>query len=145
MANPSETTVILHALETCLQALQRIPTGHAKDSNYEKEIEAAEQALAAAYNLAKREMVAKILGALYLLEYDRDHILYRVTVEDFADLLADRLTQKGVLPDELSADELAHLVDQAGEYLNGDGIAWVDVINLALTDAWPERFTESED
>lgn len=145
MTNPSETTVILNALEACLQALQRIPTGHVKDSNYEKEIEAAEQALAAAYNLAKREMVAKILGSLYLLEYDRDHILYRVTVEDFADLLADRLAQKGVLPGELSADELAHLVDQAGEYLNGDGIAWVDAINIALTDAWPERFTESED
>lgn len=143
MTKPSETTLILNALETCLQALQRIPSG--QPNEYQQEIEAAEQALAAAYNLAKREMVAKILGSLYLLEYDRDHILYRVTVEDFADLLADRLAQKGILPGELSADELAHLVDQAGEYLNGDGIAWVDAINIALTDAWPERFTESED
>jgi hypothetical protein len=142
MTKPSEATVILNALETCLQALQRIPSGQTNE--YQQEIEAAEQALAAAYNLAKREMVAKILGALYLLEYDRDHILYRVTVEDFADLLTDRLAQKGILPDELTPNELAHLVDQAGEYLNGDGIAWVDVINIALTDAWPERLKESE-
>ncbi|MFO7585888.1 MAG: hypothetical protein R6W69_14265 [Anaerolineales bacterium] len=142
MTNPSETTLILNALETCLQALQRIPAG--QPNEHKREIEAAEQALAAAYNLAKREMVEKILGALYQLDYDRDHILYRVTVEDFADLLTDRLAQKGVLPGELTPDELAHLVDQAGEYLNGEGMAWVDVINIALTDAWPERLKESE-
>lgn len=146
MTNPSDSTVILNALETCLQALQRIPTESKKEEvpAIAAGIEAAEQALAAAYNLAKQELVAKILGALYLLEYDRDHILYRVTVEDFADLLADRLAQKGVLPGELTPDELANLVDQAGEYLNGKGMAWVDVINIALTEAWPERFKESE-
>lgn len=152
MTKPSEATVILNALETCLQTLQRISTGQAKDTNHEKEtapaiaagIEAAEQALVAACNLVKREMVAKVLGALYLLDYDRDHILYRVTIEDFADLLVDRLTQKGILPGELTPEELAHLVDQSGEYLNGEGMAWVDVINIALTDAWPERLKESE-
>jgi|GEM_PF-1579771 len=146
MTNPSDSTVILNALETCLQALQRIPTESQKEKvpAIAAGIEAAEQALTAAYNLAKQEMVAKILGALYLLEYDRDHILYRVTVEDFADLLADRLAQKVILPGELTPDELAHLVDQAGEYLNGKGMAWVDVINIALTEAWPERLKESE-
>lgn len=133
----NDTTQIIAALEASIQALS--VTGVDQET-----IDAALQALIVARNIAKQEMVTKILGALYLQEYDRDHILYRVTVEDFADLLVDRLAQKGVLPDELTADELAYLVDQAGEYLNGDGIAWVDAINIALTDAWPERFTESE-
>lgn len=133
----NDTTQIIAALEASIQALS--VTGVDQET-----IDAALQALIVARNIAKQEMVTKILGALYLQEYDRDHILYRVTVEDFADLLVDRLAQKGVLPDELTADELAYLVDQAGEYLNGDGIAWVDAINIALIDAWPERFTESE-
>jgi hypothetical protein len=134
----NDTTQIIATLEASIQALS--VTGVDQET-----IDTALQALIAVRNIAKQELVEKILGGLYQLEYDRDHILYRVTVEDFADLLADRLAQKGILPGELSADELAHLVDQAGEYLNGDGIAWVDAINIALTDAWPERFTESED
>jgi cellobiose-specific phosphotransferase system component IIA len=141
MTNPSDTTLILNALETCLQALQRIPTG--QPNEHKREIEAAKQALTAAYNLAKREMVEKILGTLFLLEYDRDHILYRITVEDFADLLADRLVQKGRLVADLTPGELENLVDLAGEYLNGEGMPWVDVINIALTDAWPERLKGS--
>jgi hypothetical protein len=143
--NPkSDAQVILSALNTALEALQRIPTGQAKNLNYEKEIEAAEQALIVATNLAKQEYIEKILGALYQLEYDRDHVLFRVTVEDFADLLADRLVQKGVALGSLSLEDLGNLVDQAGEYLNGDGIAWVDVINIALDDEWPENLAESE-
>jgi hypothetical protein len=144
--NPkSDAEVILGALNMAIEALQRIPTGHASDPNYEKEIEAAEQALLTARNLAKQEHVEKILGALYQLDYDRDHVLFRVTVEDFADLLADRLVEKGVPLGSLSLEDLGNLVDQAGEYLNGEGIAWVDVINIALTDEWPEHLTESEE
>lgn len=145
MTNRSETTLILGALNMALEALQRIPTGHTKDPNYDKEIEAAEQALLTARNLAKQEHVEKILGALYQLEYDRDHVLFRVTVEDFADLLADRLVEKGVPLGSLSIEDLGNLVDQAGEYLNSDGIAWVDVINIALDDEWPERLTEGQE
>jgi hypothetical protein len=141
----SDAEVILAALNMALEALQRIPTGHAKDPNYEKEIEAAEQALLTARNLAKQEHVEKILGALYQLEYDRDHVLFRVTVEDFADLLADRLVEKGVPIGSLSLEDLDSLVERAGEYLNGDGIAWVDVINIALDDEWPENMAESEE
>jgi cellobiose-specific phosphotransferase system component IIA len=142
--NPkSDAEVILGALNMALEALQRIPTGHADE--YKQELEAAEQALVSATNLVKQEYVEKILGALYQLEYDRDHVLFRVTVEDFADLLADRLVEKGVPLGSLSLEDLGNLVDQAGEYLNGDGIAWVDVINIALDDEWPERLTESEE
>jgi hypothetical protein len=144
--NPkSDAQVILGALNMALEALQRIPTGHAKDPNYDKEIEAAEQALLTARNLAKQEHVEKILGALYQLDHDRDHVLFRVTVEDFADLLADRLVEKGVPLGSLGLEDLGNLIDQAGEYLNGDGIAWVDVINIALDDEWPERLTVSEE
>lgn len=139
----SDAEVILGALNTAIEALQRIPTGQADE--YKPELEAAEQALVSATNLAKQEYVEKILGALHQLEYDRDHVLLRVTVEDFADLLADRLVQKGVSLGNLSLEDLGNLVDQAGEYLNGDGVAWVDVINIALTDEWPEHLTESED
>jgi hypothetical protein len=143
--NPkSDAQVILGALNMALEALQRISTGHTKDPNYDKEIEAAEQALLTARNLAKQEHVEKILGALYQLEYDRDHVLFRVTVEDFADLLADRLVEKRIPLGSLSLEDLGNLVDQAGEYLNGDGIAWVDVINIALDDEWPENLAESE-
>ena len=138
----SDAQVILGALNMALEALQRIPTGQADE--YKQEIEAAEQALITARNLVKQEHVEKILGALYQLEYARDHVLFRVTVEDFADLLADRLVEKGVPLGNLSIEDLANLVDQAGEYLNGDGIAWVDVINIALDDEWPENLTESE-
>jgi hypothetical protein len=134
----NDTTQIIAALEASIQALS--VTGVDQET-----IDTALQALIAARNIAKQELVEKILGGLYQLEYERDHILYRVTVEDFADLLADRLVERGILPSALTREELAHLVDQAGEYLNGDGIAWVDAINIALTDAWPERFTESED
>jgi len=124
---------ILEALETCLQALQGIPGA------YPAEIEKAEQALVLAHNLAKQEMVEVILGALYLQEYDRDHILYRVTIEDFADLLADRLVKHGILPADLTSDELGHLLGTTADYLNGEGMPWTEVINIALNDAWPER------
>jgi len=138
----SDAQVILGALNMALEALQRIPTGQADE--YKQEIEAAEQALITARNLVKQEHVEKILGALYQLEYACDHVLFRVTVEDFADLLADRLVEKGVPLGNLSLEDLGNLVDQAGEYLNGDGIAWVDVINIALDDEWPENLAESE-
>lgn len=141
MSTNNNSTLILQALETCLQAFQRIPTDETR--NYQAEIEKAHEALIVARNLAKQEMVDVILGSLYLQEYDRDHVLYRITIEDLADLLADRLTACGIIPGELTPDELTHLVVTTGEYLNGEGMPWVDVINIALTDAWPERLKGS--
>lgn len=131
--NNNNITQVLEALETCLRALRGIPGA------YQAEIEKAEHALVLAHNLAKQEMVEVILGALYLQEYDRDHILYRVTVEDFADLLADRLVKHGILPADLTSDELGHLLGTTADYLNGEGMPWTEVINIALNDAWPER------
>ena len=130
-------TLILEAVETCLQALQSIPTE--VNRNYQAEIEKAEQALVLAHNMAKQEMVEVILGALYVQEYDRDYTLYRVTVEDFADLLADRLVKHGAIPADLTPEELGHLVGTTADFLNGEGMPWADVINIALEDAWPER------
>ncbi|MDX9993640.1 MAG: hypothetical protein RBS68_16495, partial [Anaerolineales bacterium] len=92
-----------------------------------------------ARNIARQEMVEKILGALYLQEYDRDHVLFRITVEDFADLLADHLVRARLAPEALKPDELADLLNQASEYLNNEGMPWVEIINLALVDAWPDR------
>ena len=131
--NNNNITQVLEALETCLRTLRGIP------GDYPVEIEKAEHALVLAHNLAKQEMVEVILGALYLQEYDRDHILYRVTIEDFADLLADRLIKHGILPADLTSDELGHLLGTTADYLNGEGMPWTEVINIALNDAWPER------
>jgi len=131
--NNNNITQVLEALETCLRALRCIP------GDYQAEIEKAEHTLVLAHNLAKQEMGEVILGALYLQEYDRDHILYRVTIEDFADLLADRLVKHGILPADLTSDELGHLLGTTADYLNGEGMPWTEVINIALNDAWPER------
>ena len=132
----NRTTQIIAALEASIQALS--VTGVNQET-----IDANLQALIVARNIAKQELVEEILGGLFQLEYDRDHILYRITVEDFADLLADRLVQKGGLVADLTPGELENLVDLAGEYLNGEGMPWVDVINIALADAWPERLKGS--
>ena len=134
------TTLILEALENCIRALQSIPTG--ETDGHQAEIAQAQQALELARDLARQETVEKILGALYLQDYDRDYILYRITIGDFASLLADRLVEKDVAFESLTSDELSNLLDTVSDYLNGEGMPWAHVINIALDDAWPKRLAK---
>jgi hypothetical protein len=94
-------------------------------------------------NLVKRPLAEAILYDLKLLNYAPEHGLFRVTAEDFADLLAEYMVKRGVIPADLVSGELEHLVTTTCDYLNGEGLPWAEVVKLALEDAWPERLNGS--
>ena len=85
------------------------------------------------------------------LGYAPDESLFRVTVEDVITVLTQRLTESGTPPERLSQPELDHLIDQASEYLNGEGMPsrkdigtmWSEIISLGLAEAWPEHLKET--
>ena len=133
--------LILESLESCLEILQD-PTGEVE--NYQAEIKKAQAALSDACALAKHETADVILGGLYAMGYEADHILFRVTAEDFADLLANYMAERGASPFDLMPDELESLLSSACDYLNGEGMSWADVVEIALDDAWPERLKGSD-
>jgi len=136
-----QTNLFLEALETCLQALTNLPAGEA--GQCKTEIETIQQALLTMRALVKQPLAEAILYDLKLLRYAPEHGLFRVTAEDFADLLAEHLARRGVIPADLVSDELEHLVTTTCDYLNGEGLPWAEVVRIALEDAWPERLKGS--
>ena len=60
-------------------------------------------------------------------------------------MLTQRLTESGTPPERLSQPDLDHLIDQASEYLNGEGMPWSEIISLGLAEAWPERLKEQKE
>ncbi len=130
------TKLVLEVLATCLQILQSIPC---ESETHKGEVEKARQYLLTMRDLITQPIAEAILYDIKLLKYDPDRVLFRVTAEDFADLLAGYMAERGVIPADLTPDELEHLISTTGDYLNGDGMPWTDVIKIALGDAWPER------
>ena len=86
------------------------------------------------------ELLPALQERFTALGYPPGTCLYRVTIDDLLTVLAPRLAQT---PAELSDPDLEGILDQVTSYLNGEGMPWVDVINIALTDAWPERLKGS--
>jgi hypothetical protein len=94
-----------------------------------------------------REIAAQLQARYGELGYAPDTYLFRVTVEDLITVLAGRLAKSGTAPEQLSQQNLDHLLDQASEYLNGEGMPpqkgigtmWHEIVSLGLEDAWPER------
>ena len=79
------------------------------------------------------------------LGYAPDESLFRVTVEDVITVLTQRLIESGTAPERLSQPDLGHLIDQASEYLNGEGMLWHEIVSLGLSEAWPERLKEQKE
>jgi hypothetical protein len=92
-----------------------------------------------------REIAAQLQARYGELGYAPDTYLFRVTVDDVITVLAQRLTKSGSSPEQLSQKELDHLLDQASEYLNGEGMPWHEIVSLGLEDAWPERMKEQKE
>jgi hypothetical protein len=93
--------------------------------------------------LPPQEIAILLQGRFRELGYAPDESLFRVTVEDVITVLTQRLTESGTLPERLSQPELDHLIDQASEYLNGEGMPWSQIISLGLAEAWPEHLKET--
>ena len=90
-----------------------------------------------------REIAAQLQSRFRELGYAPDESLFRVTVEDVITVLTQRLTESGTPPERLSQPELDHLIDQASEYLNGEGMPWSEIISLGLAEAWPKHLKET--
>jgi hypothetical protein len=92
--------------------------------------------------LPPKEIAILLQARFRELGYAPDEILFRVTVEDVITVLTQRLTESGTPPERLSQPDLDHLIDQASEYLNGEGMPWSEIISLGLAEAWPEHLKE---
>lgn len=130
---------IMDALVGYLRLLQSAADG----VNRSAEIKQAHDALGLAREMRQRENVEKILGALYLRGYEPEYVLFRVTIDDFAARLADRLARDHRTPADLPPGDLETLLVSAADYLNGEGMPWADVIDIALDDEWP--FIDEDD
>ena len=86
-----------------------------------------------------REVAAQLQARVRKLGYALDAYLFRVTVADVITVLAQRLDKSGTQPGQLSLPDLDYLLDQASEYLNGEGLPWREMISLGLDEAWPEH------
>lgn len=126
---------IIDALQVCIKALQIMPD--AQGESHLDIIVQAHEALEQARQMEMRENVEKILGALYLRGYEPEHVLFRVTIDDFAARLAERLARDHRTLADLPPGELETLLVSAADYLNGEGMPWADVIDIALDDEWP--------
>jgi hypothetical protein len=133
---------IVNALENYLDLLQAGADG-VSGFNVDAEIKQAQVALGLAREAHQRESIEAILGALYRLGYEPDHTLYRITIEDFAARLAKRLAEDHRTLSDLSPGDLETLVVTAADYLNGEGMPWADVIDIALDEEWP--FLDEDD
>ena len=85
------------------------------------------------------ELTEKLQARIRTLGYAPEDYLFRVTVADVVTVLAQRLAKSDTQPDQLSQPDLDYLLDQAGEYLNGDGLPWREFVSLGLDSAWPEH------
>jgi len=95
--------------------------------------------------LPPQEIAILLQARFRELGYSTDESLFRVTVEDVITVLTQRLTESGTPPERLSQPDLDHLIDQASEYLNGEGLPWSEIISLGLAEAWPERLKEQKE
>jgi hypothetical protein len=68
-----------------------------------------------------------------------DTPIYRVTWDDVATVLAERLSAFGATADVLSDDELEKLRDDAESAIEGEGMPWHDVLDFGMDDNWPAR------
>ena len=85
------------------------------------------------------ELTELLQARIRKLGYAPDDYLFRVTVADVVVILAQRLTKSSTMPEQLSLPDLDYLLDQAGEYLNGDGLPWREFVSFGLDSAWPEH------
>ena len=95
--------------------------------------------------LPPQEIAILLQARFRELGYSQDETLFSVTVEDVITVLTQRLTESGTPPERLSQPDLDHLIDQASEYLNGEGMPWSEIISLGLAEAWPERLKEQKE
>ena len=89
------------------------------------------------------ELTELLQARIRKLGYAPEDYLFRVTVADVVVILAQRLAKNGMQPDQLSLPDLDYLLDQASEYLNGEGLPWQAMISLGLDEAWPEHLKET--
>ena len=92
-----------------------------------------------------REVAAQLQARVRKLGYAPEDYLFRVTVADVITVLAQRLSKSGTRPEQLSLPDLNYLLDQASEYLNGEGLPWREMISLGLNEAWPEHLQEQKE
>ena len=92
-----------------------------------------------------REVAAQLQARVRKLGYSPEDYLFHITIADVITLLAQRLAKSGTTPEQLSQQDLDHLLDQASEYLNGEGMPWHEIVSLGLDDAWPERLQEQKE
>ena len=80
------------------------------------------------------------------LGYQLDSAFFRVTVDDLVQLLAARLTEKGLQSERLTQEDLEGIINQVADVLNGEGMTtiWRMLFNLAIRDGWPERLDHEE-
>ena len=91
------------------------------------------------------EVAAQLQARIRKLGYSPEDYLFRITVADVITLLAQRLSKSGTRPEQLSLPDLNYLLDQASEYLNGEGLLWREMISLGLDEAWPEHLQEQKE
>ena len=92
-----------------------------------------------------REVSAQLQARIRKLGYSPKDYLFRITVADVIAVLAQRLARSGTRPEQLSLPDLNYLLDQASEYLNGEGLPWQAMISLGLDEAWPEHLQEQKE
>jgi hypothetical protein len=89
----------------------------------------------APYDTAYESIAARIQKA----GFDLDTSIYRVTWDDVAVVLAERLSAFGAMADVLSDAELESLLNDAESAIEGEGMPWHDVLDFGMDDTWPER------
>jgi hypothetical protein len=71
--------------------------------------------------------------------FNLDTSIYRVTWDDVAVVLAERLSAFGATADVLSDAELEKLLDDAQSAIEGEGMPWHDILDFGMDDNWPAR------
>ncbi len=87
------------------------------------------------------ELIPALQERFTSLGYPPGTCLYRVTIDDLLTVLAPRLAPTSAT---LSNADLEGILDQVTSYLNGEGMHWREVIDLALDDSW-KSLTHSEE
>jgi hypothetical protein len=89
----------------------------------------------APYDVAYESIAARMQKA----DINLDTSIYRVTWDDVAVVLAERLSAFGATADVLSDMELEKLLDDAQSAIEGEGMPWHDVLDIGMDDNWPAR------
>jgi hypothetical protein len=93
--------------------------------------------------LPPQEIAIQLQARFHELGYVPDETLFRVTVEDVITVLTQRLAESGTSSERLSQPDLDHLIDQASEFLNSEGMPWYEIVSLGLDETWPEHLKET--